>query len=152
MKSPAHLSLSCCLLALLGAALACGPTPPSIVLVTLDTVRQDAVGPYGADPSPTPHLDALAAEGLVHDAAFTTMPTTGPAHLSLFTGRYPSELGATRNAVPLREVDGDRSLALQLRNAGYATGAFVTTTLMAPDLTGLPGFDVYDSPTGVPRR
>ena len=151
MKSPAQLPVSCCLLALLGAALACGPPPPSIVLVTLDTVRQDAVGTYGATPSPTPHLDALADEGLVHDAAFTTMPTTGPAHLSLFTGRYPSELGTTRNAVPLREVDGDRSLALQLREAGYATGAFVTSTLMAPDLTGLPGFDTYDSPTGVLR-
>mgnify|MGYP004368757491 CR=1 FL=1 len=35
--------------------------------------------------------------------------------------------------------------------AGYATGAFVTTTLMDPDLTGLPGFDTYDSPTGVLR-
>ena len=46
MKSPAQLPVSCCLLALLGAALACGPTPPSIVLVTLDNIQEDLENPY----------------------------------------------------------------------------------------------------------
>ena len=71
------------------ALLACGEEPPSIVLVTLDTVRCDHLGLYGGPPELSPHLDALAARGLVHETAYTTMPTTGPAHLSIFTGLYP---------------------------------------------------------------
>ncbi len=134
---------------LLGA-IGCQPRP-SILVVTLDTLRRDHVGAYGAMPSPTPQLDALAREGLVHERAYTTMPTTGPAHLSLFTGRYPSQLGATQNAVPLSPRDADRSLAEQLARAGYSTGAFVTSPLAAPGATGLPGFGVYEAPAGVLR-
>jgi len=138
-------------LALALSSLACGPTPPSIVVVTLDTLRTDHVGAYGSEPSPTPHLDRLAEEGLVHDAAFTTMPTTGPAHLSLFTGLYPSQHGGTRNAVPLSPQHARRDAARQLRENGYATGAFVTSWLAGRGATGLEGFDVYDEPHSMLR-
>ena len=91
--------------AFLGVAivLACGTPPsdgpaPNIVLVTLDTLRVDHVGAYGDGRGITPNLDRLAARGLVHENAFTTMPTTGPAHLSLFTGLLPSEHGGRANA------------------------------------------------------
>lgn len=146
-KPLARFALAGCLL----AALACQPAPPSVLVVTLDTLRQDHVGAYGARPSPTPHLDALAREGLVHEQAFTTMPTTGPAHLSLFTGRYPSQTGTTRNTVPLRLDDAETSLEVRLRREGYSTGAFVSTLLAAPGATGLSGFDVYDAPETVLR-
>jgi arylsulfatase A-like enzyme len=79
------------------------------------------------------------------------MPTTGPAHLSLFTGRYPSELGTTRNAVPLKPADADASLVARLARHGYATAAFVTSILITPNRTGLAGFDNYDSPSGILR-
>ena len=82
-----------CLAALILTACNEAPRAPSVLLVTLDTLRRDHVGAYGSDAGLTPNLDALAAEGLVHDAAYTTMPTTGPAHLSLFTGLHPSEHG-----------------------------------------------------------
>lgn len=140
-----------CGLVLALACLACSPPPPSIVVVTLDTLRTDHVGAYGQDPSLTPNLDRLAEEGLVHDAAFTTMPTTGPAHLSLFTGLYPSEHGATRNAVPLSPQHATRDAALQLRNRGYATGAFVTSWLAGRDATGLEGFGAYNEPRSMLR-
>ena len=133
------------ILASLGLA-ACSQAPPSIVVVTLDTLRTDHVGAYGREPSLTPHLDRLAAEGLVHDAAFTTMPTTGPAHLSLFTGLYPSEHGATRNAVPISPQHASRDAAAKLREQGYETGAFVTSWLAGRGATGLEGFTTYDEP------
>ena len=67
-------------LASLGIA-ACGPAPsppPDLLLVTLDTTRADAGGAYGADPSPTPHLDALAAAGM----SFPQAPGSGLRHPS----------------------------------------------------------------------
>jgi arylsulfatase A-like enzyme len=127
----------------------CRATPPSIVVITLDTVRRDHVGVYHEGPSLTPHLDALAAEGLVHDAAYTTMPTTGPAHVSLFTGLYPSRHGVRRNGERLAREHAPREVARRLLASGYVTAAFVTSRLA--EATGLGGFDTYDAPREVLR-
>ena len=138
--------------ALGGLALAaCGPPPPSLLLITLDTLRRDHVGVYADAGGFTPSLDALAAEGLVHEAAYTTMPTTGPAHLSLFTGLYPSQHGARRNGETLPPRLAQRELAARLRGRGYATAAFLTSQLMSRAATGLRGFEIYDAPTGTLR-
>jgi len=130
------------------ALLACGEPPPSIVLATLDTVRCDHLGLYGGRPELSPHLDSLGARGLVHQAAYTTMPTTGPAHLSIFTGLYPSEHGSLANAEPISGEHRPRELARRLRDRGYATAAFVTSPLLQPRATGLVGFEIYDTPRG----
>jgi arylsulfatase A-like enzyme len=128
----------------LAAACAQAP-PPNLLVVTLDTLRRDHVGAYGASPSPTPQLDALAREGLVFERAYTTMPTTGPAHLSLFTGLRPSAHGGRANGMPLRADLRPRQIGARLREAGFATGAFVAADVLLPRLTGL-DFDVYDAP------
>jgi len=133
------------------ALLACGEPPPSIVLVTLDTIRCDHLGLYGGPPELSPHLDALGARGLVHEAAYTTMPTTGPAHLSIFTGLYPSEHGSLANGEPVGGQHRPRELARRLRSRRYATAAFVTSPLLQPRATGLVGFEIYDSPRGLLR-
>jgi len=133
------------------ALLACGEPPTSIVLATLDTVRCDHLGLYGGRPELSPHLDALGARGLVHQAAYTTMPTTGPAHLSIFTGLYPSEHGSLANAEPMGSEHRPRELARRLRDRGYATAAFVTSPLLQPRATGLSGFEIYDTPRGLLR-
>jgi arylsulfatase A-like enzyme len=137
------------LLALAVALAGCAreATPPSILLVTLDTLRIDHVGAYGGPPDATPAFDALAREGLVHERAYTTMPTTAPAHVSLFTGLLPHEHGVDRNGVPAPERVRERELAARLRAAGYATAAFVTTSLLDRRLTGFDGFEIYDVPT-----
>jgi len=135
----------------LAAALGCGPTPPSILLVTVDTFRRDHAGVYGNEAGLTPNLDALAREGLTHDAAYTTMPTTGPAHLSIFTGLLPSEHGARSNGENLAPQVLERELGVRLRRAGYATAAFVTSQIIAPQATGLRGFEIYDAPRGALR-
>lgn len=131
----------------------CGAEPrTSILLVTLDTLRVDHVGAYGDGRGLTPNLDALAAEGLVHENAFTTMPTTSPAHISLFTGLYPLEHGVRRNGDPLVEKHADRQLAPRLRRAGYATAAFVATHHLRRQTLGIGGFEIYDAPTAVLRH
>ena len=67
----------------------CGrPEPdlrPSVLLVTVDTLRADRVGCYGCERALTPHLDALAAEGVRFARAYTHAPFTAPAHASLLT-------------------------------------------------------------------
>ena len=82
--------LPCCS-ALLGAVLAAcgGGSSGSVLLITLDTTRIDAVGAYGCSPTVTPNLDALAADGVVFDQAYTVAPLTLPAHASMLTGLVP---------------------------------------------------------------
>lgn len=121
------------------------------MLVTLDTLRADRVEAYGGTGSATPHLDRLAREGLVHELAYTSMPTTGPAHVSIFTGLAPSRHGALRNGVPMEAEHRPRELAERLRAAGYATAAFVSSAVLQQKAVGLHGFEVYDAPPGFLR-
>jgi len=120
-----------------------------VVIVTVDTLRRDHVSAYAGDEGPvrTPAFDALARQGLVHRAAYTPMPTTGPAHVSLLTGLAPAEHGARRNGRPMRDEAREHELGRRLGAAGYATGAFVTSQVVSPAWTGLAGFEVFDVPS-----
>jgi arylsulfatase A-like enzyme len=149
--APPRRLLALALAAWAGCAAPQAEPRPNILLVTLDTLRRDRVGAFGGPPGLTPNLDALAVRGLVHEAAYTSMPSTGPAHLSLLTGLYPVEHGARRNGDPLPPEQLGRDAALRLRSAGYATAAFVTASLLGPAKTGLRGFEIYDAPRGALR-
>lgn len=127
--------------------------PRSIVLVTIDTLRADRLGVYGRSPSLTPQIDALAARGVVFENAWTTAPITVPAHATLLTGLLPPKHGLRVNqpSAPLPPQADRRffTLAEILHDQGYATGAFVSSSVLRADATGLSaGFDVYDE---VPR-
>src|SRR5689334_25013965 len=65
------------------------PTPPNVVIITIDTLRADHLGCYGYKEIHTPNIDALAAEGVRFDKAFTPVPITLPSHTVIFTGTYP---------------------------------------------------------------
>ena len=117
------------------------PPRPDILLITVDTLRADALGAYGADEARTPRIDQLAAEGTVYDRAVTPMPMTRPAHFSLFTSRYPREHGVVNNALSLPE-DAE-TLPERLQAAGYRTGAFVGVHLLSPATGAGQGFDAF---------
>ena len=98
--------------------------PTSVLLVVVDTLRADHLGSYGYFRATSPRMDALAAEGVRFAQAITVMPHTLPAHLSLFTSRYPAEHGVRRNGLA---YDGRfPTLAELLAGQGYATAAFVS--------------------------
>ncbi len=125
-----------------GLALACAEPPPkNVVIVTIDTLRQDHLGAYGAEVR-TPALDAFAADSVVFTEAFATAPTTLPSHTSLFTGTYPHRHGVRlngRHRVPSEAT----TLAEVVRGAGYDTAAFVGTAVL-DGFYGLDqGFDTY---------
>jgi len=99
--------------------------PPSIVLVTIDTLRADHVSSYGYERTTTPNLDALAAGGARFETAYAVSSTTLPSHATLFTSRYPDEHGVTKNGVALpADVP---TLAEHLSAAGWETVAFVSS-------------------------
>src|SRR3989442_3864484 len=76
-----------------------GPRHPSLLLITIDTLRADHVGVYGAATGATPTLDALAAEGVRFEQVQTAAPLTGPAHATILTGLYPPMHGVRNNVV-----------------------------------------------------
>lgn len=98
------------------------PGSPNVLLIVLDTVRADALTPYGAGSDTTPNLARLAARGVRFDHARSTAPWTLPAHASLFTGRWHHEHSANVG-IPLGEKH--LTLAESLSRRGYATAGFV---------------------------
>jgi len=130
---------------LLGAACSQAPPRPSALLVTIDTIRPDALSIHGAPSGLTPTLEALAEESVVFDEARTVAPITLPSHASMLTGLYPLRHGVRDNAwAPL---PGEaRTLAEIAHDAGYRTAAFVGSVVLKGDWGLAQGFDVYDEP------
>ena len=130
--------------------------PPSIVVVTIDTLRADHVHAYGYHRKTTPHLDALAAEGVLFERAYATMATTLPSHVSLFSGLYPHQHGVVENrwrrTLFAAEDEGLRSASQLLRDDGYTTAAFVSAAPVKR-VTGIStGFDVFEEPRAYDRK
>ncbi len=116
---------------------------PHFVLLSVDTLRADAVGAYGAETATTPTIDALAEAGVLFEDAQTTIGKTGPAFASIFTSLYPPTHGSRRNAQRMRS--DVPVLAQILGNAGYEAAAFISNWTLRADLVGLDrGFDHYD--------
>jgi len=140
---------------------ACGgarpvPQPPavasSVLIVTIDTLRADRVGIYGSTVA-TPNIDRLAREGAWAPQADVHVPMTRPSHVSLFTGRYPAEHGVRDNISQPLAADVP-VLAQTFHEAGYATAAFVSSSVLDHQSGLARGFDVYSDrfENGADRR
>ena len=141
------------LLALSGlAVLSCKGGPPvsgrgqpSILLVTLDTTRADSLESEEVSPV-GPAFAGLAARGLHFTQAYATAPQTLPSHASMLTGLYPAGHGVHENG---RRYDGRVPLvAERLREAGYATAAFVSGFPLDRQFGLERGFELYDDELG----
>jgi arylsulfatase A-like enzyme/cytochrome c-type biogenesis protein CcmH/NrfG len=122
------------LLALAGCSREPAPSPATstaplqhVVLITIDTLRTDAVGVYATAPdrgAPTPNIDALALQdGVTFERAYAVAPITLTSHATLLTGRYPPGHGARHNGM---RIDlKTPTLAEAFARAGWVTGAFV---------------------------
>ena len=75
--------------------------PKQVILIMVDTQRQDMLSCYNPDTLETPCLDRLAAEGVRCNQAFTCQPVCGPARSAIFTGLYPHSNGVVANCTPL---------------------------------------------------
>ncbi|MEO8191518.1 MAG: sulfatase-like hydrolase/transferase [Acidobacteriota bacterium] len=136
------------LLAVLLCAPHCGGklrarVPRDVVLITIDTLRADAVGFDGNTRGTTPHLDALAREGRVFSAAHGQNVLTLPSHTNILTGLYPYQHGVRENS-GFRLNTKFETAATRLKQRGYATGAFVAAFPLDARYGLGRGFDVYD--------
>ncbi len=138
-------------LVLLAIAPACGRdrrgAPYNVLLLSLDTVRQDALGCYGRRPrhapviSPSPVLDQLAGDGVRMVDAYAPSSWTLPSHLSLMTGQPPlvhgveTEVGTLDPSLP--------TMAEVLKRHGYRTFGVYSAPYLEPHWGFARGFDEY---------
>jgi arylsulfatase A-like enzyme len=133
------------------------PPRPDIVLITVDALRADALSCAGNPQVETPHLDRLAADGVMFSQAISSFVGTTAAMPSLMTGRFPSfedvsewneatfngfchlnspgeAAGLTANVETLAEILGSQ---------GYLCAGFNTNPNLAPRSRFNQGFDHY---------
>jgi choline-sulfatase len=125
--------------------LARAPAPPGgpIIVISIDTLRADHLPVYGYRQVRTPAIDALAADGIVFERAYSHAPQTLPAHVSILSGRLPFETGV-RDNLGFAVKPGERLLPEMLRERGYATGGAVSAYVLRKE-TGIGrGFDFFD--------
>ena len=115
---------------------------PSVLLVSIDTLRADHVGSYGYRAAATPVIDALAARGLRFEQAETVTPLTLPAHTSLLSGTFPAFHGVRDNG-SFYVGDEVTTLAEVLKAHGYRTGGFVGAYVLDHRWGIAQGFDHY---------
>jgi arylsulfatase A-like enzyme len=122
------------------------PARPDILLVSLDTVRADALSPWDATRR-TPAVARLAAEGAVFDQAVATAPLTEPSHLAMLSGLAPHRTGLVANGTDV--PPGVRLVPEVLGANGWSTAAFVSGFPLHGRYGWTRGFDVYDDDFGV---
>jgi arylsulfatase A-like enzyme len=114
-----------------------------IILVSIDTLRADRLPAYGYGKIQTPAIDELARNGVVFDNCYSHVPLTLPSHTSLFTGLLPPVHGV-RNNIGFRVAAGTRTLAAELKQAGYSTGGAVSASVLHSTTGISQGFDWFD--------
>lgn len=148
MKSKICLIVSIPVLALVLVALwrirqgtNCMTARPNVVIIIMDTARQDALSTYGYFRDTSPNLGALAAQSCTFQNAYATSTWTSPSHASLFTGLYPIAHGCTQenwvlnnHLVTMTEV---------LAAGGYQTVAIVENPFLAREAQFDQGFAQY---------
>ena len=98
---------------------------PNIIIMYADDLGFGDIGCYGATRIPTPHLDDLAATGLLFEQGYSTAATCTPSRYSLLTGSYPwrnPKAAILPGDAAMIIDESTPTLATMLRNAGYATG------------------------------
>jgi arylsulfatase A-like enzyme len=138
---------------------AVGAAPPvaGIVFISVDTLRADRLNCYGYTRRRTsPHMDALARDGIRFASHVSASPWTTPSHMSMFTALNPSEHGVSGMARTvnnrLKLGEGYPVLPAEvptlpeiLKKAGWSTAAFTGGRTVDPRLGFGRGFDVYDT-------
>lgn len=127
-----------------------GRKAPHLLLVTVDTLRADAVGAYAGRDQGTPAMDRLAREGTLFENAASPMPMTRPAHFSMLTSLYPRQHGVLNNRIVLPE--SALSVAEILKGRGYRTAAFTAVSLLQAASGAGQGFDHFEAPAGIAEK
>jgi len=124
-------------------ARASAPVSGPIIVISIDTLRADHLPAYGYHQVRTPAIDALAADGVVFERAYSHAPQTLPAHAALLSGQLPFENGV-RDNVGFTIKPGERMLAQMLRDRGFTTAGIVSAYVLRKETGISQGFDFFD--------
>jgi len=114
---------------------------PNIFVFLIDALRADRLDQEIGGKPLAPFLHSLRAQSINFERAYAAAPWTMPSLASLWTARYPSQhqVQSFHAVLPASEV----TLAEQLKQAGYRTGAFDSNILVNPAAGFAQGFDFY---------
>jgi arylsulfatase A-like enzyme len=116
-----------------------------VILVVIDTCRQDSFGCYGNPYGRSPEIDRFARGNVRFDRAIATSPWTLPSFASLLTSRMPTVHGAYRSGQVHAELrDGVPSGVEMLRERGFRTSALANAAFLDPTFGLARGFEKYD--------
>ncbi len=105
-----------------------GIDQPNLLFILVDDLGKEWIGCYGGEAIETPHIDALAREGMIFHNAYS-MPQCTPSRATLLTGRYPWRTGwvnhwdVPRWGVGYFDWRQEITFARVMKKAGYATAA-----------------------------
>lgn len=118
------------------------PRSVPIYLVTVDSLRYDAVGAFGGNDGRglTPNIDGLAADGVRFTEAAAAAPATIYSFLGSFTSTYPLDGAET--------TEGRPSLTAELSDVGYRTAGFHSNPFLSSHYGFDRGFEVFEDFTG----
>lgn len=116
---------------------------PNVILIVIDTLRQDFTSLHPAGLGHTPEIQRqLQPDAVYYPRAYSTAPWTLPSIASILTARYPSSLGVSD--LLSRLSDSHLTLAEILKEEGYTTHGIVSHLLLTPKYGLHQGFDILD--------
>lgn len=103
--------------------------PPNVIVIVADDLGWSDLTVQGATDLKTPHIDALARNGVRFTSGYVTAPVCSPSRAGLFTGRYQQRFGHETNPGTLLETNSifglpltERTIANRLHPLGYTNG------------------------------
>jgi arylsulfatase A-like enzyme len=115
---------------------------PSIVFITIDTLRADHLGSYGSPRNTTPNIDKIAEKGVLFENAISQAPWTLPSMMSMFTSLYPSELGA--KGIGYKVKYSILTIPEYMRNNFYNTIGVTSHIIVSKIYTFDQGFNTFN--------
>jgi arylsulfatase A-like enzyme/Tfp pilus assembly protein PilF len=144
--SPNRLWLAAALLALAACRKAPTAVPidgAPVIVISVDTLRSDHLPAYGYGAISTPGIDALRADSILYQRAYSPCPLTLVAHATMFTGALPAAHGIRDNTGYVLESKS-KTVAEVLKSKSYETGGAVSAIVMRKDSGISRGFDFWD--------
>jgi arylsulfatase A-like enzyme len=113
-----------------------------VILISIDTLRDDVLSSYGSKQVSTPNIDSIAADGALFKNAFSAAPWTLPSFASIMTGVSPTvhKTFTAQSKLPDKFI----TIAEYLRDAGYYTAAIGDNFFLHPEFNMDQGFLEYN--------
>lgn len=117
----------------------------NVILVTYDSLRADHCGPWGYERDTTPNLDAMAEDGVIFENTIAPASRTNPSMAGTFTGEpLVARSRVADPALARHHLKRHKTLAEELSDAGYATGAFCPNAYASRYYGFDRGFDTFE--------